>query len=115
MFPQGRNTRNDVTYRLLGYACRYGRPHAAPACEWHDNDGKKIYFDSIDNSAYILGKTQHSARRSWVYIDGEIFQALRADISGDPQDPWVNVAWKFIDREGFLAGSRSNLGLSGTL
>ena len=44
-------------------------PHGA----WKDNDGKPIYFDSIDNSAYILGKAKHSARDSWIYIDGETF------------------------------------------
>ena len=33
-------------------------PHGA----WTDNDGKPIYFDSIDNSAYIMGKAKHSAR-----------------------------------------------------
>ena len=27
-----------------------------------DNNGKPIYFDSIDNSAYIMGKSKHSAR-----------------------------------------------------
>ena len=35
-------------------------PHGA----WKDNDGKPIYFDSIDNSAYIMGKAKHSARNS---------------------------------------------------
>ena len=35
-----------------------------PPHEWVGNDGKPIYFDSIDNSAYILGKDQHSARKS---------------------------------------------------
>src|SRR5262245_32816021 len=44
-------------------------PHGA----WVGNDGKPIYFDSIDNSAYILGKAKHSARKSWVYINGENF------------------------------------------
>jgi hypothetical protein len=39
-------------------------PHAA----WTDDNGKPIYFDSIDNSAYILGNAKHSARRSWIYI-----------------------------------------------
>ena len=34
-----------------------------PPHEWVGNDGKPIYFDSIDNSAYILGKAQHSARK----------------------------------------------------
>ena len=46
-------------------------PHGA----WKDNDGKPIYFDSIDNSAYILGKAKHSARTSWIYIDGETLAA----------------------------------------
>src|SRR5664279_3796180 len=45
-----------------------------PPHEWVGNDGKPIYFDSIDNSAYILGKDQHSVRKSWIYIDGEVFQ-----------------------------------------
>jgi len=30
-------------------------PHGA----WTDDNGKPIYFDSIDNSAYILGQTKH--------------------------------------------------------
>jgi len=67
-----------------------------PHGEWKDNNGKPIYFDSIDNSAYILGKSQHSARRNWVFIDGENFNAIRSDIAGDPQEPWVNIAWKFV-------------------
>ena len=37
-----------------------------------DNNGKPIYFDGIDNSAYVTGKAMHSARDSWIYIDGEI-------------------------------------------
>ena len=35
-----------------------------PTGEMKDNKGKPIYFDSIDNSAYILGKSPHSARKS---------------------------------------------------
>ena len=57
---------------------------------------RAIYFDSIDNSAYVLGKAPHSARTSWVYIDGETFQGVRADISGDPKEPWLNIAWKYL-------------------
>jgi arylsulfatase A-like enzyme len=67
-----------------------------PHGEWKGNDGKPIFFDSIDNSAYILGKAQHSARKSWVYIDGEYLNALRVDIGGDPKEPWVNIAWKYM-------------------
>jgi membrane-anchored protein YejM (alkaline phosphatase superfamily) len=38
-------------------------PHGA----WVGNDGKPIYFDSIDNNAYVLGKAKDSARTWWVY------------------------------------------------
>jgi arylsulfatase A-like enzyme len=69
---------------------------APPTGEMKDNNGKPIYFDSIDNSAYILGKAEHSARKSWIYINGETFHAARADIGGDPKEPWVNIAWKFV-------------------
>ena len=58
-------------------------PHGA----WTDNDGKPIYFDSIDNSAYIMGKAKHSARTSWIYVDGETFAGERADIGDDPENP----------------------------
>ena len=67
-----------------------------PVGEMKDNNGKPIYFDSIDNSAYILGKAQHSARTSWIFINGEYLNAIRADIGGDPKEPWVNIAWKFL-------------------
>jgi arylsulfatase len=63
---------------------------------WVDNNGKPIYFDSIDNSAYILGKAKHSARKSWVYINGEALGAVRADIGDDPTNPDVNIAWKYV-------------------
>ena len=75
-----------------------------PPHDWVGNDGKPIYFDSIDNSAYILGKAQHSARTSWIYIDGEVFEGARADIGGDPKEPWVHIAWKYlVHGQGFLA------------
>jgi len=64
--------------------------------EWVDNNGKPIYFDSIDNSAYILGKAKHSARKSWIYINGEALGAVRADIGDDPNNPDVNIAWKYV-------------------
>ena len=67
-----------------------------PTGEMKDNNGKPIYFDSMDNSAYILGKAPHSARRSWVYINGEYLNAIRVDMAGDPNEPWLNIAWKFI-------------------
>ncbi|WP_280824292.1 arylsulfatase [Pseudaminobacter soli (ex Li et al. 2025)] len=87
-----------------------------PPHDWVGNDGKPIYFDSIDNSAYILGKAQHSARRSWVYIDGEEFLGARVDIGDDPKEPWVNIAWKYLwtAKDSWL-GATANLGSIGAL
>ena len=87
-----------------------------PPHEWFGNDGKPIYFDSVDNSAYVLGKAQHSARDSWVYIDGENFEGVRADIGGDPQEPWVHVAWKYLysAKDSWL-GPTENLGAIGAV
>ena len=87
-----------------------------PPHDWVGNDGKPIYFDSIDNSAYILGKAQHSARNSWVYVDGETFNGMRADIGGDPSEPWVHIAWKYLytAKDSWL-GATANLGAIGAL
>jgi arylsulfatase A-like enzyme len=87
-----------------------------PHGEWKDNNGKPIYFDSIDNSAYILGKSPHSARKSWIYIDGENFNAIRVDIGGDPKEPWLNIAWKYVwtAKDSWL-GAEANLGSIGAL
>ncbi len=87
-----------------------------PPHEWVGNDGKGIYFDSIDNSAYILGKAPHSARTSWIYIDGETFQGVRADIRGGPNEPWINMAWKYLytAKDSWL-GVEANLGAIGAL
>ena len=65
-----------------------------PPHDWVGNDGKAIYFDGIDNSAYVTGKAPHSARDSWVYIDGESLGAVRKDIGDDPEAPWLRIAWK---------------------
>ncbi len=87
-----------------------------PPHDWVGNDGKGIYFDSIDNSAYVLGKAPHSARTSWVYIDGETYQGVRTDIGGDPKEPWVNIAWKYLytAKDSWL-GVDANLGAIGAL
>ena len=85
-----------------------------PPHDWVDNNGKGIYFDSIDNSAYILGKAEHSARDSWVYIDGENFMGARADIGGDPENPDVKIAWKYLwTAKDTWLGPTQNLGAIG--
>jgi arylsulfatase A-like enzyme len=85
-------------------------PHGA----WVGNDGKPIYFDSIDNSAYILGKAKHSARRSWIYVDGENFMGARVDVANDPDNPELNIAWKYLwTAKDTWLGSEQNLGAIG--
>jgi arylsulfatase A-like enzyme len=87
-----------------------------PPAEWVGDDGKPIYFDSIDNSAYVLGKAEHSARDYWIYIDGETFGGVRADISGDPKNPWLNIAWKYLyTAKDTWLGPEQNLGSIGAL
>jgi arylsulfatase len=87
-----------------------------PPHDWVGNDGKPVYFDSIDNSAYILGHAPHSARTSWIYIDGENLEGVRADIGGDPNEPWVHIAWKYLftAKDSWL-GAKSDLGSIGAL
>ena len=85
-------------------------PHGA----WVGNDSKPIYFDSIDNSAYILGKAKHSARRSWIYVDGENFMGARVDVANDPDNPELNIAWKYLwTAKDTWLGSEQNLGAIG--
>jgi arylsulfatase len=87
-----------------------------PHGEWKGNDGKPIYFDSIDNSAYILGKTKHSARNSWIYIDGENFMGARVDIGGDPNNDDIHIAWKYLyTAKDTWLGPQQNLGSIGAL
>jgi len=64
--------------------------------EIKDNNGKPIYFDGIDNTAYVTGKAEHSARDSWIYIQAEAFEGTRADIGGDPENPSIRIAWKMV-------------------
>jgi Sulfatase len=87
-----------------------------PHGEWTGNDGKPIYFDGIDNSDYILGKADHSARTSWIYIDGESFSGVRVDIGGDASAPWVHIAWKYLytAKDSWL-GVTAELGAIGAL
>ena len=67
-----------------------------PTGEWKDNNGKPIYFDGIDNSSYVTGKSASSARNSFFYIDGEAFGGIRVDIGGYPENPDLKIAWKYL-------------------
>jgi hypothetical protein len=43
-----------------------------------------------------MGKAKHSARDGWIYIDGETFSGMRADIGGDPTNSELKIAWKYL-------------------
>ena len=83
--------------------------------EIKDNNGKPIYFDGVDNTAYVTGKAMHSARDSWIYIDGTNFQGMRIDVGDDPETPWLRIAWKFLytSKDTWL-GPELNLGAIGS-
>ena len=86
---------------------------APPTGEMKDNEGKSIYFDSIDNSDYILGKSKHSARTSWIYVNGEALGAVRADVAGDPNNPGLIIAWKnvFTSKDTWLGPTENSGGI----
>ena len=110
-------TRNEMMSHIDSWATLAAMVGLTPPPhDWVGNDGKPIYFDSIDNSAYILGTEQHSARKSWVYVDGENFYGVRADIGGDPAAPWLNIAWKYLytAKDSWL-GVTANLGAIGAI
>ena len=78
-----------------------------PHGEWKDNNGKPIYFDSIDNSAYILGQggalgAEILGLHRWRELLG-----ARADIGGDPKNPDVNIAWKYLGLRRTRGSARS--------
>jgi arylsulfatase A-like enzyme len=84
--------------------------------EMLDDNGKPIYFDGIDNSAYVTGKAPHSARDSWIYIDSESLLGARADIGGDPKEPWLRIAWKYLwTAKDTWLGPEQNLGAIGAI
>src|SRR5215471_1822554 len=48
-----------------------------PHGEWKGNDGKPIFFDGIDNSAYVTAQAEESARNTWMYVTGVEFAGAR--------------------------------------
>jgi len=65
--------------------------------EWKGNDGNPIYFDGIDNSAYVMGMAKQSARTEMVFIGGTSFQAVRWNqwkIHFTTKDAWLGPELK---------------------
>ena len=108
--------RDDVAYRLLGDARR-----AWSASPRRRMIGSAMTASRSTSTASTTAPTssarpQHSARTSWIYIDGETFDGVRVDISGDPNEPWVHMAWKYIytAKDSWL-GPVTDLGAIGAL
>ena len=91
-----RSRPDDVAYGRVADNRRDGGLTPPPTGKWVGNDGQPIYFDGIDNSGYVTGKSPTSARNSFVYIDGEAFGGIRVDIGGDPDNPNLKIAWKYL-------------------
>ena len=85
-----------------------------PHGEWKDNDGKPIYFDSIDNSAYVMGKANipHA-------MDGSISMARLSPALARHRrrsyNPDIKIAWKYLytSKDTWL-GPQQNLGAIGS-
>ena len=68
-------------------------PHGA----WKDNDGKPIYFDSIDNSAYVMGKsTTLGARLHGFILMVRRSAAFAPTSAAIPRTPMLRIAWKYL-------------------
>ncbi len=121
MWAPGRIPAGQVLYEMMSHMDVW--PTTAtmvgltppPHGEWKDNNGKPIYFDGIDNTAYVTGKAKHSARNGWIYTDGEKFLGMRADVGGDPTNPDLKIAWKMLysSKDTWL-GPTLNLGAIGS-
>jgi arylsulfatase A-like enzyme len=73
MVLHGMMSHMDIWPTTAGMAGLTPPPHGG----WKGNAGQPIYFDGIDNSAYVTGKAQQSARTEMIYIEGLSFQAVR--------------------------------------
>ncbi|MGZ3444445.1 MAG: hypothetical protein ACXWK5_04585 [Myxococcaceae bacterium] len=64
----------------------------------------------------MTGKARHSARNSWIYIDGEAFGGVRTDIGDDPENPDLKIARKYLwTAKDTWLGPEMNLGGIGAL
>jgi hypothetical protein len=56
------------------------------------------------------------ARKSWIYIDGETFGAIRVDICGDKEHADICIAWKYTwTMKDTWLGAEAMLGSIGSL
>jgi hypothetical protein len=54
---------------------------------------------------------KHSARDGWIYIERESFAGARADVGGDPTNPDIKIAWKYLHTsKNTWLGAKQDLG-----
>ena len=104
--------RDDVAHRCLGDAGRDGRPHYRRRTNgWAMTPSRSISTVSTTVRT-SLGKASHSARNFVdLYRRRGSSKAARADIGGDPKEPWLHIAWKYLytAKDSWL-GTEANLG-----
>jgi arylsulfatase len=98
MWAPGRISPGSVNSDIIGHIDAWPTLAAMagltppPHGEWKDNAGNPIYFDGIDQSARILGRSDTPPRMTWAYMRGLELQAVRY---GDwkwnwsSQDAWL--------------------------
>ena len=94
---RGRPGPDDVAHGRVADDRSDGRPHTAADME---NGSATTASPSTSTASttvrYVTGKSPTSARNSFIYIDGEAFGGVRADIGGDPDNPDLKIAWKYL-------------------
>ena len=66
-----------------------------PHGEWKDNNGKPIYFDGIDNTAYVTGKANIRRAEDGSIPTARSFYGACDDV-GDKNNRDINIAWKLL-------------------
>ena len=81
----------DIWPTTAGLAGLTPPPHG----EWQDENGVPIYFDGIDQSAYLTGKTNKEPRQIFAYILATRLGAIRVNdwkFHWSVQDAWLGPA-----------------------
>ena len=81
----------DIWPTTAGLAGLTPPPHG----EWQDENGVPIYFDGIDQSAYLTGKTDKEPRQIFPYILSTRLGAIRVNdwkFHWSVQDAWLGPA-----------------------
>ena len=104
--------RDDVAYRRSGRRSRrWSASRRRPMAHGRTTTASRSISTASTTAPTSLGKAKHSARTSWIYVDGETFAGARADIGDDPENPDLHIAWKYLyTAKDTWLGPQANLG-----